>query len=173
MTIVEMAVVMLVISILMGIVLSFINNIAFLRTAQDEATTLLESLIFCRKSAIRSNQTVYMEFDLDGESYRAYRYDRADNELSEDEILSKRHLSSSNSIVSIITAGSTRISQGILKIPFAPDGSSEQLAIHLGPEPEIRKTIVFNRYGGTGEILNGEGYNQLDEAPWEDNLEDW
>ena len=132
---------------------------------------LRDSMVLSRRAAIKSNQTVYFEFDLTEDTYRSYRYDRVEGELKEKELLSKRELSSSNSLVSIAVATGDRITEGKLTIPILPAGVAEELAIYLGPDPDIRSTVIFSRYGNKAEVKDGEVEHNLENPAWEQDLE--
>lgn len=173
MTIVELAVVILVMGILAAFLIPLIRSISLFQTSGDEATLLKKALQFSRDTATLSNQQVVLELDLDGDRYRVVRPDRSSEEVQEEVLLSRSSMSPTGQIVSVTMASGNRITGGILKIPYSPLGSSEEIYIHLGPEPRIQKTVHQFRYSGESRILSGEFEPELEGEPWSDNLEEW
>ncbi len=173
MTLVEIAIVILVIAILMGVVGSMISSIAFLKTSKDEATLLKDSLIFSKRAAIKSNQVVYFEINLDEDYYRAYRMDRSEGEVKEVDMLTKHSPGGFNSLVAVSPPAGARITSGKLTIPFTPEGLAADMAIYIGPKPEIRATVLYSRYGNEVKVVNGEAEHNLEMPGWKEDLESW
>ena len=171
MTLIEVMVVMFVMSTLTIVLISLISNFAFLKSTRDEATLLRDALNFCRTAAIKSNQAVYLEFNLDENSCEAFRFSRSDGKLSRDNILSKKELATGNALVAIAVGGGVRIEQGKLMVSFSPDGVGEELAIYMGDKPEISQTLIFSRYGQQSKIEAGEVKIELEDDEWEEDLE--
>lgn len=166
-----MAVVILVMGIILALVGNLISSIPIFQSSGDESQTLKGVLTFCRQAATKSNSVVYLEINLDEDSYKGYRINRTDEETEEVEIVKERNLSFRSKILAVSVAG-VRSDSGKLTIPFYPDGSAEQLALYLGPDGEIKKTVVFNRYGGTVSIVDGEPTDSLENPDWKENLEE-
>ncbi len=170
-TLVEMSIVIVVIMITLLMLGSIASNFTFLKTSTDEAEILRDSLVFCRSSAIKSNQTSYLEIDLDQESYRAYRFMRTDGKLVEKDFLSKRTLSGFNSLASVAVATGKRITSGKITVPFSPEGVAEELAIYIGDEGNIKATVIFSRYGQEALVKKGEFEHNLENTGWKEDLE--
>ena len=170
-TLIETAVVILVIGILISILATIANNFAALRTVENETDSLKSTLVFYRTAAIKSNQVVYLNFDLDEKSYHAYRYLRTEDELEKKIILSKRFLSTSNSILGISFAGGKKVEKGTVEVPFSPDGVAEELAVYFGRDVEIKSTLIYSRYGNDVRVYEGAFENSLEDENWQNNLE--
>lgn len=171
-TLVEMSIVIVVTMITLMVLGSIASNFAFLKSSKDEAEILRDSLVFCRSSAIKSNQTAYVEFDLDEESYRAFRYVRTEGELEEKEFLKKRTLSGFNSIVAVSVATGSRITSGKVRVPFSPEGVAEEMAVYLGEEGDIKATVIYSRYGQEAVFHKGEVEHNLENPGWKEDLEE-
>lgn len=167
----EILVVITVIGILIAVISSIIGNIAFLQTANDETQLLRDALLFSRSAAIKSNQTVYFEFDLDKNSYQSYRIKRSEGKIERDYLLKKKELAASNSIVAIALASGTRITSGKIGIPFSPEGIAEEMAIYIGTESEIKFTLLYSRYGHNVRIAKGEEEHKLTDDNWYEDIE--
>jgi len=172
-TLIETAVVLLVISILLGFLSSLLSNFSLFRSTESEAETLKNSLIFCAGAALKSDQTVYFELNIDENFYVAYRIDRSGSEMKKDPVLNERRLSASNSIVDVYIPSGNRLRTGSLVIPFAADGSAEEIAIHLGADPQIDYTVMLSRYGMDARVYPGDVFQNLQDPNWKENLEDW
>ena len=170
-TLIETAVVIIVIGVLISILATIANNFAALRTVENETDSLKSTLSFCRTAAIKSNQVVYLSFDFDEKSYHAYRYLRTEEALEKKIILSKRFLSTSNSIVGISFAGGKRVEKGTVDVPFSPDGVAEELAVYFGTDIEIKSTLIYSRYGNDIRVYEGVFENSLEDENWQDDLE--
>ncbi len=167
-----MAVVILVMGILFGILGSVASNIAFLKSSRDEGVILRDALVFSSRSALKSNQTIYFEIHIDENKYRAYRFDRTGSKPKEEELLAPRSLSASNSIVGIAVSTGARITSGKVTIPFSPSGMGEEVAIYIGPKPQISATVIYSRYGGDAKVEQGEAEHNLENPAWKENVED-
>lgn len=135
-------------SILVTILGSLYSRFSLFKSTQDEATLLRDALSFARSAAIRSNEIIYLQFNLDEETYRAYRKLSGEkDEIIEKDLIKVRNLSSGNSIVALQVGATNRQNKGKVDLRMYPDGSSEELMIMLGPDPEIKSTVLFSRYG--------------------------
>ena len=171
-TLIEVSVVLLVLTVLTYLMSSLLSNMSIFKSTEGEAELLKKSMLFCSQTASISNEVIYLELDLDDESYRAYRMERSDEGAKEEEIIHKRSLSNFHSIISVSVSGGGRINEKKLTIPFAPDGIAQELAIYLGPDPEVNNTILLRKYGSHVDIVQGEATMILDNPEWEEKLED-
>ncbi len=163
--------VILILAILTGIFISLIDNLAFLKSSRDEAEILRDTLIFSRQAAVKSDQTIYVEFDLDEEEYRSYRMDRSGEKAEEESVVKKRTLSSSNSLVAVATSDGHRIKEGRVTLVISPYGEGEELVFYLGTEMEVKASVVFEKYGGSVRIYPGEIEHNLENPAWREDLE--
>lgn len=170
-TIVEMAIVILTMGILIALLASMISSIALLQTSKDEAQLMKESFVFCRHAAIKSNTTVYLEMDIDENKYRAFRYNRTEGKVKKDVFLKERQLADSNGIVAVSLASGAKITSGKVMVPFSPEGVAEEIAVYIGPKPEIRNTVLFSRYGSSAQVVEGEQEQTLLDDTWKADLE--
>ena len=169
-SLIETAVVILVVAILMGLSLSLVRHFALLSTTKSEAKKLADSLVFIRNAAIKSNTIIYFEFDLDEESYRAYRVEGSEEDLKEKILLKPVELSSSHSLIAISSATGSRNTEGKIKLSFLPSGLAEEVAIYMGPreERDTQATIIYNRYQGKASVHKGEKEHRLEDPTWEE-----
>ncbi|MCB1139620.1 MAG: prepilin-type N-terminal cleavage/methylation domain-containing protein [Leptospiraceae bacterium] len=168
-TLVEMAIVLLVMGVVLAVITSLISSIPNLKSTETEAETLAGNFQRARNTALFTNSTFYLEFNLDENTYRGYLIERVDGEAREKEKFD-HSLASSNGLVAISVGLSGRVETGKVRITFLPDGSAEQVAVYLGEPPLASQTVIMNRYGGTTKILKGEEPLQL-EKQWSENLE--
>ncbi|MFN3603340.1 MAG: Tfp pilus assembly protein FimT/FimU [Leptonema sp. (in: bacteria)] len=153
-TIIEMAIVLLILSILMGIIFSLVRNFSIFKTTQGETETLKDMYSFAKRSAIKSGQILFMEFDLNENKYRLYRKERTASEIK-NKILVEKNLFYTNRIVAI-KVFSKRIDNGLVTVAFYPYGYNDEIAIFMGSGNNIKKTVLYPKYGKYAIIKNGE-----------------
>ena len=170
-SLVEIAIVILIIGTLMLLSLSLVRNASLFQTAKGEAKKLAEKLVFARNTAMLSNEVVFFEFDLDKESYTAYRLiSGGQGSNTKKAFLQTTKLSNSNSLLAIASAMGSKRSEGIVKLYFFPSGLGEEVAIYLGPkdDEEIKATILYSRYGGKAKVYTEEIELNLEDPDWEE-----
>ncbi len=175
---VEMALVILVIGLLMGISLSLVQSLALLRTSKGEAKKLAASLMQAKNAAVKSKQAVYFEINLDEESYRAYRISQrlaASQEKEEEKktqekaFIKRTQLSEAHSILYVQPAVGDEITNGLLKLRFLPSGLGEEIAIYLGPDSgSVEATVIYEKYTGKAFVYTGEKEHRLEQEGWEE-----
>ncbi|HMU85618.1 MAG TPA: hypothetical protein PKN93_17060 [Leptospiraceae bacterium] len=165
---------MAVMGIILTVLVSLYRQFSVFKSTQDEATMLRDALLFSRSTAIRSNDIIYVAFDLDEEKYHSYRKVREQDEIKEKEVIKERSLSAANSLVAVQVGSSNRQDRGKLVVKMYPDGSSDELMIFLGPGPgaDIKYTVLFSRYG-KAEAAKGEKEPAREDSTYKENLEDW
>lgn len=163
--------VLIVMGVLIAMLSSIISSFTFIKTADDEATLLMKSMELCRRAAIKSNQTTFLELNLDEESYQAYRLERTEDQVKKDIFLKEKKLGESNSLVAVSLANGARIEKGTIRIPFSPEGVAEQMAVYMGEPDNIKVTVFYSRYGNESRIIEGEAENNLVDDEWKDDLE--
>lgn len=168
-TLVEMAIVLMVMGVVLAVLTSLISSIPNLRSTETEAETLAGNFQRARNTALFTNSTFYLEFDLDKNSYRGYLMQRINGKVEENEKFD-HSLAASNGLVGISVGLSGRVETGKVTVSFLPDGTAEQVAVFLGEPPLPSKTVILNRYGGNTEIHTGEQPLKLDKD-WSENLE--
>ncbi len=177
-TIVEMATVILVISVIMGILISIISSLSILNTSEGEAEKLAQALSFARRAAVGSNQPVYFEIDIDSNSYEAYRIDRSpsdqapadgeESEVKKNYILNPYKLGTFQSIVKLqLGTGSVR-EEGKVLVPFSP--YAEDFAVFIGSGGDVAKTVHYRKYLGKAAVMNGEQPVTLEKPSWREDL---
>lgn len=158
-TIVEMAIVLFIMSLMLVIIFSLVRTFSVFKTTQDEAEILKDMYLFAKRSAVKSGQLVYMDFNIDENKYIIYRKERKD-ELK-DQVLVERNLFFTNKIVYIKLYSGKKIDNGKVTLYFYPQGFNDEVYIYLGSQDNIKKTIIFPRYGRYGIIKGGE-YEGMD-----------
>lgn len=153
-TIIEMGIVILLMSILLGVIFSLVRNFSIFKTTQGETETLKDLYSFAKRGAIKSGQILFMEFDLDQNKYKIYRKERQEGSLKE-RILVEKSLFYTNKIASV-KISSKKIENGVVTIAFYPYGFNDEAFIYMGSPNEIKKTVIFPRYGKFATIKNGE-----------------
>ncbi len=170
-TLVEMAIVLLVMGVVLAVITSMISSIPNLRSTETEAETLQGNFRRARNTALFTNSTFYLEFDLDENKYRGYLIERVD-EQSEEKEKFKHSLAASNGLVAVSVGLSGRVQTGKVTVTFQPDGTAEQVAVYLGEAPLASQTVILNRYGGGTTVVEGEQPLELDRQ-WSQNLEEF
>jgi len=171
-TLTEMAVTLSVLGFLIMLLTSIINDIPYLKSTQGEAELLKSVMNACRSAALKSNQVVILEFDLDENTYRAFRYMRAEGKLVEKNFVKKRTLSRSNSLAGIRVSGGEKRTEGKVRLEYRPEGGAEEIAVYLGPGSEqIQKTVLQSRYGIDVSILEGVAASGYEDNEWKEDLE--
>lgn len=151
-----MAIVIFLMSLLLSIIFSLVQSFSIFKTTQGEAEILKDMFNFAKRTAIKSGQIIYMDFDLDEDKYIIYRKLR-EKEL-ENKILVERNLSTD--IASIKTYSGTQIDRGKLTIRFYPQGFNDEIYIYLSSNYKIVKTVFFPRYNKYAIIKNGEYFEE-------------
>jgi len=64
-TLIEMAIVLLVMSMVTSVLVWMLRSFSTLRTGTDEAQALSQVYTFARRAAIKSGETVFLELNLD------------------------------------------------------------------------------------------------------------
>lgn len=155
-TLIEVSIVLLILTTVMGLLLGMLRSFSSLRSAQDEGEALAQAYTMARRTAIMSGETVYLELNLDEETYHAYRMERKGQEVQKEIFLKERTLSSRNSLVAIVSPLGGRITAGVVTLPFYSYGRTEEVSIHLGEESSIKRTVHFPAFGVVGRIEEGE-----------------
>lgn len=170
-TLVETAIVILILGIMIGVVTSLYSAIPNLRSTETEAETLRGYFQSARNTALFTNNTFYIEFDLTENRYRGYLIERANNRSDEKEKFD-HSLADSNGLLGVSVGLSGKVQEGKITIIFLPDGTAEQVAVYLGEPPLASKTVILNRYGGSTRIADGEAELDLD-RDWSQDLEEF
>ncbi len=152
-TIVEMAIVLFIMSLMLIIVFSLVRTFSVFKTTQDEAEILKDMYMFAKRSAIKSGQIVYMDINIDENKYIIYRKER--KEELKDQILVERNLFFTNKIIYLKLHSGKKIDYGKVTIYFYPQGFNDEVSIYLGSGNHIKKTIIFPRYGRYSIIKSG------------------
>lgn len=169
-SLIEMAVVIMVIAMLMSMSLSILSNFkSLMTTSEGAAKKLASALQLARKTAVKSGQTVYFEFDLDEESYRAYRLNRNATETSAKVFLGPVKLSNSYSLQAVASVMGNRNTKDKIKVSFSPNGIGEEIAIYLGEDGgEVEATVIYSRYSGKATVYTEEIEHDLSDPSWEE-----
>ena len=170
-TLVELAIVLLVMGVLLAVITSMVSSIPNLRSTETEAETSQGNLQSAWYTALFTNSTFYLEFDLDENKYRGYLIERI-HEKTEEKEKFEHSLASSNGLVAVSVGLSGRVQTGKVTVTFQPDGTAEQVAVFLGEPPLASQTVILNRYGGFTKVLDGEQPLELDRE-WSQNLEEF
>jgi len=171
-TILELSIVVLLVSLVLFTLVSITSRFSRFKSTEDEGTILRDSLVFARSTAITSNEPIFFEFNLDEETYRGYRKVSQDNEIVEKDVIKQRNLAAGNSLIGIQIGSANRETRGKVMMRLFPEGTSDELAVFMGPEPEIKTTVLFSRYG-KGEVTQGEQTSALEDPSFRENLEEW
>jgi len=172
-TLLEIAIVIFVISILLYITGSMVKSISIFKDTEDEAELLKRQILYSSQTAILSNEVVYLELDLDEETYRSFRMERSEGGITEEPVVTKHSLSGFHSLISVAVNGGSIVTEKTIQIPFSPDGSAQEAAVYMGPEGEINATLIIRKYGPRVDLFQGEQDLLLDNPDWEEKLEEF
>ncbi|TGK08685.1 type II secretion system protein [Leptospira fluminis] len=164
-TLIEIAIVVFIVGTLMILVLPSVAKI-FTPGSQEEATILHNVVTFCYRRAKLNQRTVFLELNIDDEKYKVIEVERGEEGMVEKPLFEDKELPSSSSLVDIMDARGYRYVKGKVRIPFSPLAVSEDFYIHLGPDPEIKRTLIVRRYGGKSEIREGEAVVSQEDLDW-------
>ncbi|TGK04268.1 type II secretion system protein [Leptospira langatensis] len=164
-TLIELAIVVSLIGVMFALVLPSLTSL-FTPGAQEEAMVLHDVVTFCFRRAKLYQRTVYLQLNIDTETYTVIDMDRDDTGLKEIPVFKDRELPSSSSIVDVMDGRGYRYVNGKVRIPFSPLAISEDFYIHLGPDPEIKRTLIVRRYGGKSEVKDGEVLVPKENLDW-------
>ncbi len=156
-TIVEMAIVLLLMSVLLTIIFSLVQNFSIFKSTNDESQILKDLYLFAKRTSVKSGQVLFLDLDLDNNSYKIYRKIRKED-FVEEQILTERKLFFTNRIISIRFLSGRTVDSGKVSISFYPQNYNDEIYIYLGSENQIHKTVIFPKYGLYGIIKNGEYY---------------
>lgn len=154
-TLIELGVAVFLIGVMFALVLPSLVNL-LTPGAQEEAMLLHDVVNFCFRRAKINQRTVYLQLNVDTETYTIIDMERDDTGLKEVPVFKDRELPSSSAIVDVMDGRGYRYNTGKIRIPFSPMAVAEDFYIHLGPDPEITRTLIIKRYGGKSEIEDGE-----------------
>ena len=175
-TLVELAVVIIVIGILMSIAFSILSSSALFKSSKSEAKKLAAALMLARNAAVKSNTVIYFELNLDEEKYRAYRLQRSEDDengnskMEEKDLIESVDLAASHSILGISTAFGGHIEEGLVKLRFLPSGLGEEAAIYLGPQSQTAEaTVIYKRYEGKATVHPKEVKHELEKPDWQES----
>ncbi|TGL59408.1 type II secretion system protein [Leptospira sarikeiensis] len=154
-TLIELGVVVFLIGAMFALVLPSLVNL-MTPGAQEEAMLLHDVVNFCFRRAKLNQTTVYLQLNVDNETYSILDIERDETGLKESPVFQDRELPSSSAIVDVMDGRGYRYVTGKVRIPFSPMAVAEDFYIHLGPDPEITRTLIIKRYGGKSEIEDGE-----------------
>lgn len=155
-TLIELSIVLLIFVILIPVLFSVASNFSTLRSSETEAESLSKIYTFARRAAIKSGETVYLEFNFEENYYLLYRLKRDDDEVEKKPILDKHTLASRNGLVAIVSPLGGRVNSGIVTLPFFFDGTTEEVSIYLGSDSMIDKTVHFPRFSVSAKVESGE-----------------
>ncbi len=156
----------------MSLSVSLLRGLRVFRDRSDESTALASQLSFARNAAIKSNQTVYFEIDLDSQSYYAYKMKRSEEKVSRHPVLKKTTLPPSNIIVSVVSPFTSSKETGIIRLPFLPSGLAEEIIIYMGKNSsDIHSTIIYQRYSSKASVFKGKKEYHLEDEEWEESGE--
>lgn len=154
-SIIELIVVVAVIGFLFTITAVSIKNF-FLPSAKETSETIQSALKFAYNHSRLNHKTVIFLFDFDKNEFKVVRLEREDSGIQEKQVTKPVKLPFNNKIFAAYNLLGTEFREGILKIHFHPDGTSEDYTLLMGEEGNVKKSIQIFRYGGVIKILNGE-----------------
>ncbi len=169
MSLVEMALVILIVGILMSLVLTMVRYAVSFRDAESEAKKLASILEFSKNAAMTSNETIQLEIDMKNQKYKGYRATRASEGRGAKEIIPEVKLGESYSIMGIRISQGSLQKEGTFSLRFSPTGLSDEVSIYFGPKHgRIEWTVYLSRYSGSALIEKGEMIHNLEDPNWEE-----
>lgn len=153
-TLVELVVVVMIISILFTFVsISLVNLIR--PSVSTTVDKFKETLLYCYKTAMIHNEAVLLKINLDENKYSAYRVTRNEEGIHERKIL-EIGLPSNSKIREIIDIRGVRYETGEIIVPFTYTGVAEDYTFHFGNDSTTERSVLLYRYNGKVVVKPGE-----------------
>lgn len=153
-TLVELVVVVMILSILFTFV-----SVALVNLIRPSASTIVdkfkETLMYCYKTAMIHNEAVLLKINLDENKYAAFRVTRNEEGIQERKILESGFPSYSK-IREIVDIRGVRYETGVVIVPFTYTGVAEDYTFHFGDESTTERSVLLYRYNGKVVVKPGE-----------------
>ena len=152
-TLIELAVVLTVISILLVFLATSIPGLIN-RIGGNSAEQIKSAAAFSYRYALVNHSMVILELNIDKDTFQIYSLIWSDEGLENKNLYSLSKLD--DTIVSVVDARGYKRMSGIVQIPYSFDGTSENLIIHLGNDDKILQSVIIDKYHGKVKTINGE-----------------
>ncbi|MCB1172398.1 MAG: GspH/FimT family pseudopilin [Leptospiraceae bacterium] len=155
MSLVEMAVVIIVIGLIAVIMMPLTADVFLSLSDTKKAKQLAVLLDHARNTAISRNADITLEFELssdpdESDAYTGYVMDR-ESDSAEKKVIFER---TSIHLGGIRSVGSPLIDKGKVQLVFLPSGVSEQAWFYVGDrEDQPEAVVVLDRYLGTARVF--------------------
>ena len=152
-TIIELAVILSVISILIVFLSTSIPGLIS-RSGENAPQRIRSAAGFSYRYALVNHSMVVMEIDIEKNSFKIQALVWGENGMEESELYPETSLG--EDVVDILDARGYRADTGIVKIPYSYDGTSENFIVHTGHDGNISASVIIEKYHGKVRIVNGE-----------------
>lgn len=162
-TLIEIAVVLLLLSLLFGTALSNMQGMVPASATEATARELIGQLDFARTQAVASGRSFAVVLDLEEQRYAIRTPFDADGRPTEDpdaqRLLPWRKVGEGTVLEAVLDATGTRRERGVLEIPFHPAGDSADFwayVTHVAQKDAHRVTIRVLGLTGLSSLIQGE-----------------
>lgn len=158
MSLVEMAVIMIVMGIITAIMLPLMSNMFLSMSEKKKAKQLAVVLGQARNMAIGHNSELIFEFDLKADAslddtYEGFLIDRSSGSLKREPKIRQTAIE----LIGVRSSNGAMIDKGKVAIRFLPSGVAEQTTMIVGDNPSRPEAIVvLDRYLGTARVFEKE-----------------
>ncbi len=162
-TLIEIAVVLLILSMLLGTTISNMRGMVPAAATEASAREILGVLDFARTQAVASGQSYEVVFDLDEQRYAIRTPYDLDGNPTEDvtlrTVLQWRRMAAGTLLEGVLDAGGQRRERGTWSIAFHPAGDSQDFWAYVSHEaaPDAnRVTVRVLGLTGLATLIQGE-----------------
>ena len=167
-SLVEMALVILILGILMSITIPLIQYSSIFKSSENEAKKLANLLGFSKNAAMKSNEGIQIDIDLKNQKYAGFRLERTNEKVERKEIIPTVQLNNNYSIIGVRLGNNDLVREDSISIRLTPDGQSDEICIYMGPKSgKIEWTIYLSRYSSKAVMEKGEVIHLLEDPNWD------
>ena len=152
-TIIELAVILSVISILIVFLSTSIPGLIS-RSGENASQRIRSAAGFSYRYALVNHSMVVLEIDIEKDTFKIYAVVWGENGVENSELYPETRLD--EDVVDILDARGYRTDTGIVKIPYSYDGTSENFIIHNGHDGVVSTSVIIEKYHGKVRVVSGE-----------------
>ena len=182
-TFLELAVVVVIMGIVMAITLPRFTGTFSRATLGGAARGLAGTMVYIRDAAARHGRSYFLDIDLENNKYSVTYIDEEadwseiayqesefpDEEMYSqfsDSVVSETVLQKKVSFLEIMLADGTEVSEGVVRIEFRPDGTADEVVIHLTNPKEKVYSVYLEHYNGQPTVYRANSPDQKFVPPY-------
>jgi prepilin-type N-terminal cleavage/methylation domain-containing protein len=171
-TFLELVVVIAIMGIMMAVTLPRFSSSLSKATLGGTARALAGTIAYLRNAAAKEGRSYFLNIDLNNHQYWVTiineeadltLIDLQESDVLDDEIyaevsdafVARTRLQKKVAFAQVMLEDGTRVSDGLVTIEFRPDGTADEVAIHLTNPKERFYTVYLERYNGQAKVYKG------------------